>query len=483
MGVPLCHMDLLHRQNGVSRRAAIRAGTLGFMGLGMSDVARLRAEAPAARGKSVIYVFLSGGLAQHESFDLKPNAPREIRGEFNPIRTKTPGIHICEHLPMLAQRSDKWALVRSLTHPHNEHSQGHHAMLTGMSTPPAGFNSSKPQDTDDPSIAAITNSILKPRGHAPTPVIVMPDKIVHRTGRTIPGQFAGRMGPARDPWFLEASPKHPLHYGAYPKYLFHHATGAMKDPALTFQSPQLTLPQGLNLRRVTDRIALRQNLETQSRALETAANQEDFDKYRQAALSLLTNGKAHDAFDLSKADPKQIERYGDNSFGWSLLMARNLVNLGVNLVQVNLGNNETWDTHQAAFPNLKDYLLPPMDRALSALIDDLHASGLLDDTLVVMASEFGRTPKISTLPSAKLPGRDHWGAVQSILCTGGGVHGGNVIGASDKIGGHPARAPQKPENLAATIYETLGIPTNATYTDSTGRPHSIYHAKPIKGLM
>ncbi|MGY8650864.1 MAG: DUF1501 domain-containing protein [Verrucomicrobiia bacterium] len=192
-------MDLLNRQNGVSRRAAIHAGTLGFMGLGMSDVARLRAEAPAARGKSVIYVFLSGGLAQHESFDLKPNAPREIRGEFNPIRTKTPGIHICEHLPMLAQRSDKWALVRSLTHPHNEHSQGHHAMLTGMSTPPAGFNSSKPQDTDDPSIAAITNSILKPRGHAPTPVIVMPDKIVHRTGRTIPGQFAGRMGPARDP--------------------------------------------------------------------------------------------------------------------------------------------------------------------------------------------------------------------------------------------------------------------------------------------
>ena len=475
-------MNLGDPHIGLSRRTAIRAGALGFMGLGMSDVARLRAEAPGAQGKKVIYIFLSGGLAQHESFDLKPNAPREIRGEFNPIRTKTPGIHICEHLPMLAQRSDKWALVRSLTHPHNEHSHGHHAMLTGMSAPPAGFSPSKPQDSDDPSIAAITNSLLKPHGHAPTPVIVMPDKIVHRTGRTIPGQFAGRMGPARDPWFLEASPKHPLHYGAYPKYLFHHATGAMKDDALTFHAPQLALPQGLNLRRVSDRIALRKNLESQSRVLEAAANQEGFDKYRQAALSLLANGKAHDAFDLSKANPKQIERYGDNSFGWSLLMARNLVNLGVNLVQVNLGNNETWDTHQAAFPNLKDFLLPPMDRALSALIDDLSASGLLDDTLIVMASEFGRTPKITTLPSAKLPGRDHWGAVQSILCAGGGVHGGNVIGASDKIGGHPVRAPQKPENLAATIYETLGIPSNATYTDSTGRPHSIYHAKAIKGL-
>lgn len=479
----MCCMGCGNLHKDVSRRAAIRAGTLGLMGLSMCDVSRLRANEPNGRAKSVIYVFLSGGLAQHESFDLKPNAPSNIRGEFNPIRTKTPGIQICEHLPMLARRSDKWALVRSLTHPHNEHSQGHHAMLTGVSAEPAGFNASKPKETDDPSIAAITNSLLKPRGHAPTPVIVMPDKIVHRTGRTIPGQFAGRMGPGRDPWFLEASPYHPLHYGAYPEYLFHHATGTMKDANLAFRTPQLTLPQGLDLRRVSNRITLRQSLETQSRALEAAAKQEDFDKYRQAAFSLLTNGKAHDAFDLSKADPKQLERYGDNSFGWSLLMARNLVNLGVNLVQVNLGNNETWDTHQAAFPNLKNYLLPPMDRALSALLDDLHSSNQLDETLIVMASEFGRTPKISTLPSAKLPGRDHWGAVQSILCAGGGVQGGNVIGASDKIGGYPAHNPQKPENLAATIYNALGIPNNATYTDTAGRPYPIYHAKPIKGLM
>jgi len=476
-------MGCRNPHNDVSRRTAIRAGALGLMGLSMSDVSRLRANEPNGRAKSVIYVFLSGGLAQHESFDLKPNAPSNIRGEFNPIHTKTPGIQICEHLPMLAQRSNKWALVRSLTHPHNEHSQGHHAMLTGVSAEPVGFNASKPKETDDPSIAAITNSLLKPRGHAPTPVIVMPDKIVHRTGRTIPGQFAGRMGPARDPWFLEASPYHPLHYGAYPKYLFHHAKGTMKDANLAFRTPQLTLPQGLDLRRVSNRITLRQSLETQSRALEAAAKQENFDKYRQAAFSLLTNGKAHDAFDLSKADPKQLERYGDNSFGWSLLMARNLVNLGVNLVQVNLGNNETWDTHQAAFPNLKNYLLPPMDRALSALLDDLHSSNQLDETLIVMASEFGRTPKISTLPSAKLPGRDHWGAVQSILCAGGGVQGGNVIGASDKNGGYPAHNPQKPENLAATIYDALGIPNNATYTDTAGRPYPIYHAKPIKGLM
>ena len=198
----------------LNRRTAIHAGALGLMGLSMNDLAQLRAETDSPRrAKSVIYVFLSGGLAQHESFDMKPDAPKEIRGTFNPIRTKTPGIHICEHLPLLAQQSDKWALVRSLTHPHNEHSQGHHAMLTGMSAMPAGFSGTKPQDTDDPSIAAIANSLLKPRKHAPTPVMVMPDKIVHRTGRTIPGQFAGRMGAARNPWFLESSPYHPLHYG------------------------------------------------------------------------------------------------------------------------------------------------------------------------------------------------------------------------------------------------------------------------------
>ena len=467
----------------LNRRAAIHAGALGLLGLSMGNLAPLRANPKATgRAKSVIYVFLSGGLAQHESFDMKPDATREIRGEFSPIRTRTPGIHICEHLPRLAQQSNRWALVRSLTHPHNEHSQGHHVMLTGRSAQPAGFSPSKPQDSDDPSIAAVANSLLKPQGHAPTPVIVMPDKIVHRTGRTIPGQFAGHMGPGRDPWFLETSPYHPLHYGAYPEYLFHHGTGATKDDNLKFLAPQLTLPHGLNLRRVQDRIDLRQQLEAQSELLSQAAQQKGFDRYRQAAVSLLANGKAHDAFDLSQANPKQIERYGDNSFGWSLLMARNLVELGVNLVQVNLGNNETWDTHQAAFPNLKHYLLPPFDLALSTLLEDLHASGMLDETLVVVASEFGRTPKISKIPSATLPGRDHWGAVQSILCAGGGVRGGTIIGSSDKEGGQPASAPQKPENLAATIYDALGIPADATYPDITGRPRPVYHARPIAGL-
>jgi len=190
----------------------------------------------------------------------------------------------------------------------------------------------------------------------------------------------------------------------------------------------------------------------------------------------------HEAFSFEKVDPKMLDRYGRHSFGWSLLMARRLVASGVSLVQVNLGNNETWDTHQAAWPNLKNYLLPPMDQAVSALIEDLDASGQLDETLIVMAGEFGRTPKISTISATALPGRDHWAHVQSVLLAGGGIKGGRVIGASDKIGGYPVSDAQTPENLAATIYEALGIPREVMWHDFTGRPHPLYMGSPISGL-
>jgi uncharacterized protein (DUF1501 family) len=201
------------------------------------------------------------------------------------------------------------------------------------------------------------------------------------------------------------------------------------------------------------------------------------------AISLLADSKTQAAFDVMRADPKLLDAYGRNSFGWSLLMARQLVEAGVGLVQVNLGNNESWDTHQSIFPNLKDFLLPPTDRAVSALLDDLQARGLLDETLVVMAGEFGRTPRIFNIPKAKLPGRDHWGAVQSVFFAGGGVRGGTVIGSSDKHAGFPASDPQTPENFAATIYDALGIPAEAVWQDELNRPHQIYHGTPIPGLM
>jgi hypothetical protein len=475
--------------HGLSRRTAIQAGAIGLLGLGINHLTALRAMAatgasPAPRGKakSVIYIFLSGGLSHHESFDLKPEAPIEVRGEFQEIRTSTPGTRICEHLPMLASRAHKYALVRSLTHPSNDHSAAHHIMLTGRTELPLGFDPNKPKPSDWPAIAAVAGSLLPARNNLP-PAIVLPDKIVHRTGRVIPGQFGGQMGHNHDPWFLEMSPYHPLHYGAYPDYLFHHATGGMHDPGLQFQAPHLSLPQGLDEERVLNRVALRDELESQSRFYTKAVEDTGFDQYRQAAISLLTNGAVHDAFDLNKADPKWLDRYGRNSFGWSLLMARQLVEAGLSLVQVNLGNNETWDTHQGAFPNLKNYLLPPMDRAVSALLDDLEGRGLLDETLIVMGSEFGRTPRITTLPGSKLPGRDHWGGCQSILLAGGGVQGGAVIGASDRIGAYPVESVQRPENLAATIYEALGLPRSAEWHDPLDRPHSVYDGEPIKGLM
>jgi hypothetical protein len=471
----------------LSRRAALQAGSIGLLGLGMNhlsllDAAQQRtgAKTPPPKAKSVIYIFLSGGLSQIDSFDMKPEASEETRGEFKPISTRTPGLQICEHLPELAKRSEKWALCRSLTHGWNEHSQGHHIMLTGRSETPVGFDPRKPRDTDFPSMAAIANDAVPARNNLP-PAIVLPEKLIHRTGRVIPGQFGGVMGPRRAPFFLSASPYNPLTYGAYPEYLFHHAKGRDTESRLRYHAPSLALPEGLSRGRMFDRVGLVKSLEAQRRGLDQAA--EGYDRYRQMAVSLLSDPKTQAAFEVHGADPKLQDKYGRNAFGWSLLQARQLVEAGVRLVQVNLGNNETWDTHQAAFPNLRNYLFPPTDKAVSALLDDLEERGLLDDTLVVMASEFGRTPRIFKIPSATLPGRDHWGALQTVWFAGGGVSGGAVIGKSDKIGAYPIEDPQKPENLAATIYRALGIPQTAYWEDTLKRPHYIYHADPIPGLI
>jgi uncharacterized protein (DUF1501 family) len=457
----------------LSRRTAIQAGTVGLLGLGLEHLPQLRANSkPTAR--SVIYIFLSGGLAQHESFDPKPDAPDAIRGEFGTIPTRTPGVRIAEHLPLLAARSDTWAMVRSLTHKSNDHSLGHHIMLTGRSDAPPGFNPSAPKPSDHPSLAAIAGTVTKPRNNLP-PAVVLPDRIVHNTGRVIPGQFAGVMGRARDPWFLEASAFEPKAYGAFPEFEFDHQQRKYDGKRKTFTLPDLALPHGVDELRLADRLKL---IDAQRKHLEETAG--DFDRTRQDAISLLTDARIRRAFDLNRADPRDLDRYGRNAFGWSLLMAARLVEAGVNLVQVNLGNNETWDTHGNAFPHLKEKLLPPMDRSVSALLDDLGGRGLLDSTLLVMAGEFGRTPRISTLTQHyKGPGRDHWGAVQSVWCAGGGVRGGKVVGSSDKTGGYPATDPQSPENFAATIYSALGLPKTVAWHDAETRPHFLYHADPM----
>ncbi|TVQ00602.1 MAG: DUF1501 domain-containing protein [Planctomycetaceae bacterium] len=487
------------RHAPVTRRQSLQAGAIGILGLGMNHLTGLRqahaadGATPSGKAKSCIFIFLSGGLAQHESFDLKPDAPQDVRGEFSPISTRTPGLQVCEHLPMLAKRSESWALCRSLTHNSNEHSAAHHILLTGRTALPPGFTPNGPSRTDHPSITSIAgyaarNGLLPPSqpahrtGNNLPPAVVLPESLVHNSGRVIPGQHAGEMGPQNDPWLVQASPFATTSYGAFPEFSFDHQQRGKPDERV-FQAPQLSLPEGLGLRRIEGRLELLETLRHQRRALAGFAETEQFDRLRQGAISLLTDQSVHQALDVTNADERDLERYGRNAFGWSLLMARRLVTAGVNLIQVNLGNDETWDTHGNAFPHLKDKLLPPTDRAVSALLDDLAASGELDETLIVMASEFGRTPKITLLDKHyKLPGRDHWGAVQSVFFAGGGVQGGRVIGASDALGAYPSESPVKPENFAATIYHALGIPATAVWRDAQERPHHIYQGQPIAGL-
>lgn len=475
-----------------NRRTALQAGAVGMLGLGANHLDALRAEAaPGAVGgkaKACIYIFLSGGLAQQDSFDLKPDAPDNIRGEFKPIATRTPGIQICEHLPMLAERSQHWALVRSLTHPTNGHTLGHYFMLTGRSDRNPGFKGDRmPRPTDHPSIASIVGDALPARNHNLPPAVVLPERLIHWSGGVIPGAYGGRMGRNRDPFFIEATNYgDPFWRGAYPEYTFFQLP--KKKPKSStptvFQAPNLKLTGGMSPRRFGGRLNLLQTIDGQRQALEQSAEVASYDRQRQSAISLLASQQIRKALDVTRVDDKIQERYGRNSFGWTLLMTYRLVQAGVNLIQVNLGNNEGWDTHGDAFWRLRDKLFPPTDRALSALLDDLHSSGLLDSTLIVMAGEFGRTPKLSTLAEHyKGPGRDHWGAVQTLFFAGGRVQGGNVIGASDKIGGYPKDCPQRPENMAASIYSALGIPPTAAWHDEFDRPHHIYHGRPIPGLM
>jgi uncharacterized protein (DUF1501 family) len=336
-------------------------------------------------------------------------------------------------------------------------------------------------------MASIVGDVLPPRSHNLPPAIVLPERLVHWSGGVIPGAYAGLMGPHRDPFFIEASPYgNPFWRGAYPEYTFPNHT--RKPPEgrdeRVYQAPSLTLAPGVSLGRMSSRTMLLQTLDDERRSMEQSATVERYDQHRQSAISLLASSHVRRAFDVTRADETTQQRYGRNSFGWSLLMAFRLVEAGVNLVQVNLGNNETWDMHGDIFPRMKDKLLPPTDRALCALLDDLRSGGLLESTLVVMASEFGRTPRLSAnTETFFLAGRDHWGAVQSVFFAGGGIRGGTVIGSSDRLGAYPASHPQKPEDMAATIYRALGIPDIAAWHDESDRPHQVYHGRPIAGLL
>lgn len=476
----------------VTRRDVLQAGSIGLMGLSMADVAAIRAQAApsstAPKPKAVIFLFMTGGASQHDTFDMKPYGPPEFKGEFNPIATATPGIEICEHMPMLAQRSRHWALVRSLSHKDNGHDTGTYLMLTGRSELPSSFRASRPQPIDWPSIAAIAGYATQRRGNLP-PSAILPEKIYHSNTGVYSGQFAGMLGTQHEPWLIEATDKpHAYHSysGAFPQYLFDLHKGELSDKVnWRFEVPNLSLPEGVFDNRFQNRMSLLDIVEQQRRRLDIQAEKLGYDRYRESAVSLMNDPKVRHAFDVRKADPKTLEKYGDNSFGWSCLMARRLVEAGVNMVQVNLGNFGSWDLHGNNFHNLKNFLFPPTDRAVSALMDDLQESGLFDSTMLVMAGEFGRTPRITHIAQNiyKAAGRDHWAPAQTAWFAGGGVKGGNIIGATDATGAYPTSEMQTPESFAATIYHALGIPHDAAWHDVTKRPYHIYMADPIERLM
>ena len=491
-------MDSVPAHPVLTRRGLLEVGALGLLGLGTSDllVARAAAADRYPRAKSVIFVFLHGGLSQHDSFDMKPAAPAEVRGEFRPIATRTPGLQVCEHLPRLARLSPLWSLCRSLTHQENSHGPACHSVLTGRTNLPPGSPGgcgAPPTPGDWPSLAALVTHAARGRGNLP-PAIVFP--ATHPTLGLRPGQYAGRMGARWDPWFLQ--PCTSATYGCLP-HAFDWASSPEKGEFVIpapppsadfFRTPSLTLPDSIGPDRFATRLDLLAAVERQRQQLDRQAAAGKFDRYREQAAALLTGARTRRAlFDVVNAPAREQDRYGRTEWGWLLLLARRLAEAGVSLVQVTLDRNAGWDTHRDNFGLLKNYLLPPFDRALSALLEDLHERGLLAETLVVVASEFGRTPKIVRHEQGKsLPGRDHWAKVQTILFAGGGVRGGHAVGSSDKIGATPASDPQTPENFGATIYHALGIPRRVVWHDredaeTRANPQPLYQGEPIPGLV
>jgi hypothetical protein len=399
-----------------------------------------------------------------------------VRGEFHPIATRTPGIEICEHLPLLAGRSEHFALVRSVATNSNGHEQACHALLTGRLDFPPGFNvNNVPSPNEWPSIPSQVMYATRGRNELP-PAVVLPQPSVNEAARVRPGQYAGRLGPKYEAWHVDVAAACPLGNGACPHCFRFEGTPFEHAAPTIFDTPMLTLPEGGPIR-LQNRLELLAHVEDQQRRLERTAELLELDRHRGEAVSVLAEPKVRAAFDVEQADAATLERYGQNKFGLSLLMAARLVEAGVNLVQVNLGKNSSWDTHRRNFANLKENLLPYLDRSVSALLDDLAGSGLLDSTLVIVTGEFGRTPQIN-----KDAGRDHWGPVMSLLLAGGGVRGGTVIGATDEIAAYPVCDALTPENLAATMYATLGVPRSADWVDLDGRPHELYRAEPIPGL-
>jgi hypothetical protein len=412
-----------------------------------------RAAAPAKKAKACILIFLTGGPAQQETFDPKPDAPEAVRGEFKPIATSVPGIQICEHLPLLARQARRYTIVRSLWHEDSIHGVAPHRAMTGL--PHAGGRTAIWDRRDLPCVGSVIRQVRGDFKGIPA-AIQFPLPIGDHNDPFWAGQHAGVLGPRYDPLF------------------FFDEEWLPGDPVEGFE-----FAQGVDAPRQEARAQLLDALQQRHTAVSTT--ERDYARFQKQALAVGRSGSAWRALRLDGETVKTVERYGNNRFGRSCLVARRLVEAGVSVVTV------TWmfkhlergfDTHARHFPKMKDNLLPPLDRGLSSLIEDLDQRGMLNDTLVVCTGEFGRTPKINTDG-----GRDHWGSVYSAVLAGGGIRGGCVWGRSDRQGASPAADPVHVSDLVATIYHVLGYGSETRVVDMFGRPIDIIVGKPVLGLF
>ena len=445
---------------GLTRRDWLTAGSAGVLGLTLADLtgrqALASADSPAfGRAKSCIVLFMFGAPAHQDTWDLKPEAPSAVRGEFQPISTRVPGISICEHLPQLAARTDRLTQIRSLTHVDNTHTVAMHYMLTGVRHPRPATNPQNAAD-DFPCYGAVVRHLQSPADRGgPLPAGISlnaPANQVSANNHIFPGFFGGFLGHGVDPLFISQ-----------------HANSPAFRPLPSVESPG----------RLLSRQALLNTFDRTARHLRDSADVASLDLCYRQAIDLLTSPQARRAFELQHEPDSLRQRYGHTPFGQGCLLARRLVEAGTRLVTVNWERDDAyWDTHADNFTKHRDPLLPNMDQGFSALLDDLEQRGLLDETLVVWLGEFGRTPKINSKA-----GRDHWAACNTVVLAGAGLPGGMVHGASDAQAAFPASNPVQPEDLAATIYTLLGVPTETLLSTPAGRPVPLTTGQPLQPLL
>ena len=469
MAVTSCHDYRQTRR--ASRREILRLGSLGLMGVTLPDLLAGREAAAAievqqlARAKACIFLFMWGGPAQQDTWDMKPDAPVDFRGEFRPASTKVPGIQICEHMPQLAQRTDKLAIVRSMMHNNADHLTATHFMLTGQAPPTLSDKRAQ-----WPNVGSVLSKLGYGKGPLP-PFVSMRPKLENTVPRFVEqsqGQFAGWLGPVYDPFTID------------------------NDPSRSdYQVGEFRLPADISVARLDDRRKLLADLDRQIRLKHSALEAADVNRRR--AFELLTRSVADgNVFDLSKEPRKLRERYGMNPHGQSVLQARRLIERGVPLVTVYWPNDGIknvsvyWDTHRRNFIDLKERLMPVTDQAFSALLDDLSDRGMLDETLIVWGGEFGRTPRVGQVNSdagAGKDGRDHWPGCFTTVLAGGGIRGGMVYGRSDKLAAYPAEDPVTPEDLVATVYQSMGVPQSQVMHDLQNRPHLVRPGNAIRAML